>query len=167
MKKAIPGYPGYTIDVHGEIISLQRKKPVKHEICHDGYPMVRLTYSEGRKRKTVHRLLAETFLPRPEGATQVNHKNGDRADFSLGNLEWVTMSENVRHSYDTLNRVNHRRKLTSAQVHCIFSLKNAGVSSYKIAKFFHMSAPGISYILSGKTYAKEGRVLCKQFPTGN
>ena len=55
-----------------------------------------------KKAYLVHRVMAITFkLPREEGQTQVNHKNMNRSDNFLWNLEWATCSENVRHSFET------------------------------------------------------------------
>lgn len=64
-----------------------------------GYPTVELKdRSKGmRSRQLVHRLIAEVFIPNPENKPQVNHKNGNRADNMLSNLEWCTRSENCQH----------------------------------------------------------------------
>lgn len=50
------------------------------------------------------RLVAIHFIPNPENKEQVNHKDGDRQNDYVGNLEWVTQSENIQHSYDFLGR---------------------------------------------------------------
>ena len=66
-----------------------------------GYCVVRI---EGKNRK-VHRLIAETFIPRIEGKTQVDHINRVKDDNRVENLRWVNNSENVRNSstYDIEN----------------------------------------------------------------
>ena len=63
------------------------------------YVSVQLCVNDEKKMHAVHRLVAEAFCKRPEGATEVNHKNCERHDNRAENLEWVTHSENMRHGY--------------------------------------------------------------------
>ncbi len=97
--KQIYDYPNYYIVKDGRVYSKARKaylKPVKNA---SGYSYVTLSMS-GRKKKNcyVHRLVIEHFIEKVEGKTQVNHKNKNRSDNFLENLEWVTVSENMKHA---------------------------------------------------------------------
>ena len=72
-------------------------KILADSVNEDGYHRVKIdnTYVG------LHRLLAETFIPRAEGAQQVNHKDGNKGNNSLENLEWVTHEENLYHAMRT------------------------------------------------------------------
>jgi hypothetical protein len=54
-----------------------------------------------RKNRSIHRLMCETFLPNPENKAHVNHKDGNKLNNSLCNLEWATEKENSQHAVDT------------------------------------------------------------------
>lgn len=63
---------------------------------------LRITNQRGEavtKVATVHRFVAEYFIPNPFNKPQVNHKNGDKLDNRMSNLEWATRNENARHSH--------------------------------------------------------------------
>ena len=71
-----------------------------------GY-LVLSTKIGGRKGKCIaeriHRLVARAFIPNPENKPEVNHKNGDKENYTLYNLEWSTPSENSLHSVHVLD----------------------------------------------------------------
>ena len=62
-----------------------------------GYMYVQLSKDGEAKPKHVHRIVAEAFIPNPENKPTVNHKNRNKADNSVENLEWATYTENNRH----------------------------------------------------------------------
>lgn len=65
-----------------------------------------------RKHKNVHRLIAETLIPNPNELPCVNHKDGNKLNNSVGNLEWCTHSENTIHAYKTgLQKSNGKGKI--------------------------------------------------------
>ena len=74
-------------------------------ITRDGYVEYVLTDRTGRKKHIqAQRIVAGLFLPKILGKDYVNHKSGVRDDNSVDNLEWVTASENIQHSWDKLRR---------------------------------------------------------------
>lgn len=76
------------------------------DIAPNGYYRVTLAKDGKKKQFYLHRLLALHFIPNPCGKPQVNHKDGNKVNCDLSNLEWVTVSENVIHAYEH-GLVNH------------------------------------------------------------
>ena len=81
-----------------------------------GYLILRI----GEKTKAVHRLVAEVFLKQIEGLTEVNHKDGDKKNNHVSNLEWCSRGQNIKHAYDNNLRSakgeNNARALTTEKV---------------------------------------------------
>lgn len=96
-------YPGvkrdmYSISSNGSITNIMTGKQLSH-VLHQGYIDVRLQTIDGSKSIRLHRLLAHEFVSNPNNSECVNHINGDKHDYSLKNLEWVSHSENTLHAY--------------------------------------------------------------------
>lgn len=93
----------YKISPRGEVYSIKYKRILKPQLA-VGYPRVGLYKLNTGKPiyRTIHRLLALHFISNPEKLPEVNHKDGNRQNFSLDNLEWCTRSENMQHTYDSL-----------------------------------------------------------------
>lgn len=66
-----------------------------------GYKYICLKINQRQHNRLIHRLVAEAFIENPEGKPEVNHKDGDKSNNSVSNLEWCTSSENKRHALDT------------------------------------------------------------------
>jgi hypothetical protein len=95
----IDGIPGYQVSSQGQVRS--PRKVLKQWACTPGYLMVEC----GRKNKLlVHRIVAKAFFPMCGERDQVNHKNGNRQDNRVENLEWCTCSENHLHAFRELGR---------------------------------------------------------------
>lgn len=100
---------GYTADdlyadEDGVLRYIGTKEKIKTNHDKDGYLKCTLTY----KNESVHRIIAEKYIPNPENKPCVNHKNGIKDDNRIENLEWVTYSENEKHSYDVLGKKGQR-----------------------------------------------------------
>jgi len=72
-------------------------KPLKDK---KGYLYVIFSNNNKIKRYSIHRLVAEAFIPNPNNLPTVNHKNGIKADNSFENLEWSTFEDNMKHAFE-------------------------------------------------------------------
>ena len=99
-------YPKYFVTKDGQIYSTyKRHRWLKPKLDKYGYYVVRLFINKHGYDKTVHRIVAETFLLNPEQKETVNHKNGIKTDNRVENLEWSTFSENNLHRFRVLGNV--------------------------------------------------------------
>ena len=98
--KPIAGWEGlYEITEDGKVYSLKRNIFLKPRLSMDGYNRVCLCNDKFRREYRVARLVAETFLEKPIDKTQVNHKDYNRQNDTMDNLEWVTDYENTYYSF--------------------------------------------------------------------
>jgi hypothetical protein len=92
--------------------SVIKEKIRKQFFDKKGYLIRGLYKNKKEKKKKVHRLVAEAFIPNPENKKEVNHKKGIKHDSRASELEWVTRSENRLHGFKVLNWIpSHKGKL--------------------------------------------------------
>ena len=101
--KTVAGYGGrYSVSSEGRVYSSHNKGSyLKDVISVDGYARVSLSENNKRTLTSTHRLVAFAFIPNPEDKPTVNHKDGCKLNNCVGNLEWATNSEQIRHAIDT------------------------------------------------------------------
>jgi hypothetical protein len=88
----------YTIHSNGQVYSNKSKKFLK-PIIENGYYRVGLSFNGKSKTYKLHRLIAECFIEKVEGKTQINHKDCNKLNNDVSNLEWCNNSENQLHAY--------------------------------------------------------------------
>lgn len=131
--KEIKGYPKYYINKDGKLISLKvngvtrEMKPYKSR---NGYRFIKIINEKGEiKHESIHRLVAKTFIPNPQNLSEVNHKDGNRENNCIDNLEWVTRSQNLKHSFEHLGQTPIR-----FHIECDLYYKNKFIKSFKSIK---------------------------------
>lgn len=100
--RPIPDFEGYRITTDGEVFSLKCNRFLKGKIDRYGYKVVALSKNGKSHHKTIHRLVAMTYIENPLNLPCVNHINENKLDNRVENLEWVTVKEN--NSYGTRNK---------------------------------------------------------------
>lgn len=122
--KEIEGYEhSYKVSNTGKIRNL--KKELKYFIV-NGYKIIALSKNGNTKNYRVHRLVAKAYIPNPEDKPEVNHKDGNKQNNDVSNLEWMTRRENAIHARNVLG---------------IITLDNKGM----IGKLSPLSKPVIQY----------------------
>lgn len=100
--KDIPGYEGlYAVTSCGKVWSYRNKKFLKPRANRHGYLIVTLC-NDKHKTYTIHRLVAQTYIPNPENLPQINHKDENKTNNCLQNLEWCDVKYNS--NYGTRNK---------------------------------------------------------------
>lgn len=141
----------YIITKDGKIISKKRGgKEVKPQPNGKGYLRVHIA----GKMYFVHRLVAEKYVPNPDGKPQVNHKDGDKTNNRADNLEWVTNKENRSHA---LKNGLHTKgddcswaKLTREQVE--FIRNHPEIKNAELARTFGVHHKTISAVKYKRTW---------------
>ena len=146
----------YTINKDGTVVNTKNERVIKGSLTNVGY--VRITFFG--ERISLHRLIATKYLPVIDGKKYINHKNGDKLDNRVENLEWCTMSENVKHAFDTglknasinpsKGEDNNNSKLTDELV--VDILKNSNLTYSEIANKYGVSKSTIKHIFRGRTW---------------
>lgn len=160
--KTIPGFSRYAIDTEGTVWSLitSRARALR-PYCRpkDGCCTVILFDDAHRAHaRYVHQLVARTFIGPPAPGQEVNHRDGDRTNNRLSNLEWMTRSENQLHSRRVLGRhagvalgnANGNVKVTKAVVRTI---RRSSEGSAALAARYGITRCSVWQIRTGRTWA--------------
>jgi hypothetical protein len=149
---------GYVVSKEGVFTTSTGRKITKKRarmstfIAKKGHVRVNL-YDNGRQMKfSIHRLVALAFIPNPDNKEFVNHKDGNKLNNHVSNLEWATRQENEDHAFATglkssTGSKNNAAKLDEDKVRQIRDLKKSGVSSRALAAKFNIDISNIDRIV--------------------
>lgn len=156
----------FEISNYGRLKNIRTQHIYKPNVLNSGYYSVRTTLGS-RKDKIhilIHKAVAYAFLSNPDNLPEVNHKDGNKTNNHVGNLEWCTSHENQQHKYDIglfdknliSGENNHSSKLKVEDVkyireHYIKGSKEFG--AHAMARKFSVAHQTIVSLLKGKTWS--------------
>lgn len=152
--------PHLRISTTGSVYSLSVKRMLIPQIVGIvGKQYYSIGVRKGRRsiHLKIHRLVAQAFLPNPENKPCVNHKDGNKLNNHVVNLEWATHSENALHAIETgLNpkrgNSNHNSKIKESELPTIREMCRNGIPQDTLAQAYGVSQSTISRIVTKTTY---------------
>jgi predicted transcriptional regulator len=152
-----PSIPDYLVSRDGNVYTKKHQKlmRINSSKCRKTGKMEGYTNVCG---ESVHRLVADTFIPNPENKPFINHKNGIKYDNHVDNLEWVTNEENIRHARQSglfkckkgLETPTSKLNLEKAKE--IRALREKGMSTIELASLYGTSRATISKVVNNKIW---------------
>ncbi len=153
-KKLPPPLDRFIINDKGEIYNNKGKK-ISLSKYKQGYPVLRLKINGVTKAYKVHRLVAEAFIPKIPNKTIVNHKDGNKCNNNVQNLEWTNYLENNIHAIEIGIGLRAKgvdcfnSKLSNDAVLDIF---NSKLKPSELSKKYNIHKQQVYSIRTGKTW---------------
>ncbi len=158
--KRIKEFPVYYISAYGSVYNSSTKRYLKNRFKNSGYLAVVLYHNSSKKEVSVHRLVAGMFLPNPESKPQINHKDGDKTNNQVSNLEWCTSKENVNHALSNGLRepMAETNRRTKSKLSTWFHERHGFVkaSAADMEKDYYLDHSHLSKLRLGKTKSHKG-----------
>lgn len=156
----------YYVSDNGEVYSnfSGEMLELKYRYDKDGYRDISLQIKDGRRIAfKIHRLVALTFIPNSNNFPVINHKDCNKENNNIDNLEWTTISYNTQHAYDN-NLINHGRIRKVKMTNIITGDMIIFDAMKDVCDYFNYSVSSISKMCSGKLNPyKKGRLANIKF----
>lgn len=152
----VVGISDLSVNTDGEFITTRNNKPRYVKKASNGYLEVRHTVEGHTKGYSAHRLVALTFIPNPLNLPIVNHKDGNKHNNAVSNLEWCDASCNVKHAYN--NGVYADTKTNRPTIEIINSIRSSYIPKSRsngtlaLAKKHGLSKTAVFKIVHHLTY---------------
>ena len=166
--KDASGYEGlYQVSNRGRVRSIERRsfigrkcggRMMKPGYNSRGYLVVSLHKNGKKKTKSVHRIVAETFLPNPNGLPQVNHRDEIKGNNNVENLEWCDAKYNINYGMriEKLSKKVRAVNVETAEVITFNSTREAGRKGYRSSNV-SMACKGAFKTKAGTLIGGDGR----------
>ncbi|RYY51265.1 MAG: HNH endonuclease [Chitinophagaceae bacterium] len=155
-------WPNYGCSKNGRVIRWDFEKEMKVGMLRGdiegSYPCVRVCHNNKPSWAAIHVMLAECWIHNddPENKVDVNHKDGDKRNYTLDNLEWSTKSQNQLHAIHSglkgRGEQLYNSSLTDIQVHLVCQELQEGARAKDLADKYECSVDIIRKIKDGSTY---------------
>lgn len=157
--KSIPGFSNYSISNTGLVKNNQTNRLKKTTVDNYGYLMFGITKNYKQKAFRIHRLLAQLFIENPKNQSVINHKDGNKLNNSLNNLEWCTYKHNNIHAFNTglnmhIGENNTASKITEKDALEIIKELNFGLRIIDVSKKLNISYNIVKNIKNGKNWKR-------------
>jgi hypothetical protein len=155
--RLIKRFERYKVSNNGGIyssLSMMELKPVQQS---NGYLVISLHYARNRfKIKRIHRLVAHAFLKNPHEYKEINHKDGNKTNNRVENLEWCSHRQNIQHAYDTeIIPIRDGKVFSIEDIKAIKRLLAKGeLKNKEIAALYNTSADYITKIKRGDKWRR-------------
>lgn len=137
MRKKIKNYDNYYIYDNGDVFNIKTKKMLDGSIGKNGYKYYRLSKENTKKMFYAHRLVAEYFIDNFDNLPVVNHKDGNKLNNNVDNLEWVSYSENMEHFHSTIKKNSKNKKIQkyNGDLEGEIWIETINNSNYKVSNY--------------------------------
>ena len=155
----IKDYEDYSITQSGEVINTRTGKTKALDFNKAvGYFQVDLYKNNKRTKHYVHRLVAQAYIPNPLGLPEVNHKDSDRTNNHVSNLEWVSSSGNSIHAVKAGQR-DHVARMSKEDIKEAYDLVMQGNSYKQVSELLNNSWQSGFLSVKVKQYAKANNLV--------
>ncbi len=156
--KAIKGYENYLVFEDGVVLNFNTGRELKPDKTNRGYYRITVCKDNKTKRFTLHRLVAELFIPNPLNLETVNHKDGIKQHNFKSNLEWMSKEDNQSHAVDTglcpSGEQNGNSKWKEDLIHEVCKLIERGLTRGTVLKATGITKSSFDDIRRRKTWSK-------------
>ena len=151
----------YYVTEDGNVYRLRKLgfKKLKSFDCGHEYLRINIFINKIPQQFSVHRLVAECYIPNPDNLPEVNHNDGIKTNNHISNLYWCTSSQNKQHAYDTglrkIGEEHHKSKLTEEQVKWIrqhYIPRHREFGTRALGRKFKVHPSLIGYVIKNKCW---------------